>query len=154
MVVFNQSSAWVCVHFHVNVTSGSLWRWRRMEACPFLIPCSRGERMAAWLSPSTGSPHTLGHMRRMLCQWRCPRWCIRSPAVVARLTALLYGLTLLRWSRSPSTVPFFTIQQVSSTYLFQCQFFKKTLCTGSPQQQRWENPSLHPLTAHRSLLRS
>ena len=114
------------MHFHVNVTSGSLWRWRRMEACPFLIPCSRGERMAAWLSPSTGSPHTLGHMRRMLCQWRCPRWCIRSPAVVARLTALLYGLTLLRWSRSPSTVPFFTIQQVSSTYLFQCQFFKNT----------------------------
>ena len=26
--------------------------------------------------------------------------------------------TLLRWLRSPSTVPFFTIQQVSSTYLF------------------------------------
>ena len=39
--------------------SGSLLRWRRMEACPFSTLCSRGERMAAWMSPSTGSPHTL-----------------------------------------------------------------------------------------------
>ena len=36
----------------------SLWKWRRMEASPFSTPCSRGEMMAAWMSPSTGSLHT------------------------------------------------------------------------------------------------
>ena len=35
-----------------------LLKWRRMESSPFSTPCSRGEMMTAWMSPSTGSSHT------------------------------------------------------------------------------------------------
>ena len=44
---------------------------------------------------------------------------IRHNVRIAELFNLMEGRTLLRWLRSPSTVPFFTMQQVLSTYLFQ-----------------------------------
>ena len=47
----------------------------------------------------------------------------RPPSFSTSIVNLMDGLTLLRGSRSPSTVPFFTIQQVSSTCLFQSRGF-------------------------------
>ena len=53
------------------------------------------------------------------------------------------GHTLFRWVRSSSTVPFFTMQQVSSTYLFQRWGFVGTVKQTSKGQRMW---SVHILT--------
>ena len=74
---------------------------------------------------------------------------IRHNVRIAELFNLLEGCTLLKWLRSPSTVPFFTMQHVSSMYLFQSrglagaglQFASQDLepCLGHPCNARERN---------------